>query len=113
MHNLRSARGERLLGIVERCGHYGGLAQSPRHLAQAEAGSRLRVEMPGVVPFPINDRVRSVHVMKANAIDAAPGKSLRLAKSTLLQGKERDEMEEAYAGDVIGLFDRSEIGAPG
>ncbi len=33
------------------------------------------------------------------------GKSLRMAKSTLLMGKDRDEMEEAFAGDVIGLFD--------
>ena len=36
---------------------------------------------------------------------ARSGKSLRLAKSTLLMGKDRGEMDEAYAGDVIGLFD--------
>ena len=33
------------------------------------------------------------------------GKSLRLANSTLLMGKDRAEVEEAYAGDVLGLFD--------
>jgi len=36
---------------------------------------------------------------------ARTGKSVRLANSTLLMGKDRSEMEEAYPGDVIGLFD--------
>jgi peptide chain release factor 3 len=33
------------------------------------------------------------------------GKTLRLTNSTLLMGKDREEAEEAFAGDVIGLFD--------
>ena len=33
------------------------------------------------------------------------GKEIRLARSTLLMGKDREEVEEAYAGDVVGLFD--------
>jgi peptide chain release factor 3 len=33
------------------------------------------------------------------------GKKLRLANSTLLMGKDREEVEEAYPGDVVGLFD--------
>jgi peptide chain release factor 3 len=33
------------------------------------------------------------------------GKSIRLANSTLLMGRDRAEVEEAYAGDVVGLFD--------
>ncbi|MGB0618193.1 MAG: peptide chain release factor 3 [Myxococcota bacterium] len=33
------------------------------------------------------------------------GKPIRLANSTLLMGKERAEIEEAFAGDVVGLFD--------
>jgi peptide chain release factor 3 len=33
------------------------------------------------------------------------GKSFRLANSTLIMGKDREEVEEAYAGDVVGLFD--------
>jgi peptide chain release factor 3 len=33
------------------------------------------------------------------------GKSIRLANSTLLMGKDRTEMAEAFPGDVIGLFD--------
>jgi peptide chain release factor 3 len=36
---------------------------------------------------------------------ARTGKSIRLANSTLLMGKDRIEMEEAFPGDVIGLFD--------
>jgi peptide chain release factor 3 len=36
---------------------------------------------------------------------ARTGKTLRLANSTLLMGKDRAEMAEAFAGDVIGLFD--------
>jgi peptide chain release factor 3 len=33
------------------------------------------------------------------------GKPFRLANSTLIMGKDRQEVEEAYAGDVVGLFD--------
>jgi peptide chain release factor 3 len=33
------------------------------------------------------------------------GKSVRLAYSTLLMGQAREEVEEAYPGDVVGLFD--------
>lgn len=33
------------------------------------------------------------------------GKTLRLANSTLLMGKDRAEVDEAFAGDVVGLFD--------
>lgn len=33
------------------------------------------------------------------------GKRIRLSNSTLLMGKDRAEVEEAYAGDVVGLFD--------
>jgi len=33
------------------------------------------------------------------------GKLIRLTNSTLLMGKDREEAEEAFAGDVIGLFD--------
>jgi peptide chain release factor 3 len=33
------------------------------------------------------------------------GKPVRLANSTLLMGQGREEVEEAFAGDVVGLFD--------
>jgi peptide chain release factor 3 len=33
------------------------------------------------------------------------GKKLRLAKSTLVQARDRESVEEAYPGDVVGLFD--------
>ena len=33
------------------------------------------------------------------------GKSLRLANSTLIMGSDRHEVEVAYPGDVVGLFD--------
>jgi peptide chain release factor 3 len=33
------------------------------------------------------------------------GKKVRLANSTLLMGRDREEVEEAYPGDVVGLFD--------
>jgi peptide chain release factor 3 len=36
---------------------------------------------------------------------ARTGKPFRLANSTLIMGKDRLEVEEAYAGDVVGLFD--------
>ena len=32
-------------------------------------------------------------------------KQVRLARSTLLMAQEREEVDEAYAGDVVGLFD--------
>lgn len=33
------------------------------------------------------------------------GKQVRLARSTLLMAQEREEVDEAFAGDVVGLFD--------
>ena len=33
------------------------------------------------------------------------GKPIRLTNSTLLMGKDRSEVDEAFAGDVVGLFD--------
>jgi len=33
------------------------------------------------------------------------GKTIRLTNSTLLMGKDRIEVDEAFAGDVVGLFD--------
>jgi len=36
---------------------------------------------------------------------ARTGKPIRLSNSTLLMGKDRAEVEEAFAGDVVGLFD--------
>ncbi len=33
------------------------------------------------------------------------GKSIRLAKSTLLMGRDREGVREAFPGDVVGLFD--------
>ena len=33
------------------------------------------------------------------------GKPIRLTNSTLLMGKDREEVDEAFAGDVVGLFD--------
>jgi peptide chain release factor 3 len=51
-------------------------------------------------------RVCSGHFEKgAMARHVRTGKPIRLANSTLLMGKDREEMEEAYAGDVVGLFD--------
>jgi peptide chain release factor 3 len=41
----------------------------------------------------------------ANTTHVRTGKKLRLANSTLIQGKDRAEVEEAFAGDVVGLFD--------
>jgi peptide chain release factor 3 len=38
-------------------------------------------------------------------IHVRTGKTIRLANSTLLMGKDRAEVEEAFAGDVVGLFD--------
>ena len=36
---------------------------------------------------------------------ARTGKSLRLANSTLIMGSDRHEVDSAYPGDVVGLFD--------
>ena len=41
----------------------------------------------------------------ATATLARTGKPVRLANSTLLMGQGREEVEEAFAGDVVGLFD--------
>ena len=41
----------------------------------------------------------------ATAILARTGKPGRRANSTLLMGQGREEVEEAFAGDVVGLFD--------
>ncbi len=41
----------------------------------------------------------------ASATLARTGKPVRLANSTLLMGQGREEVEEAFAGDVVGLFD--------
>jgi len=41
----------------------------------------------------------------ASATLARTGKLVRLANSTLLMGQGREEVEEAFAGDVVGLFD--------
>ena len=40
-----------------------------------------------------------------NATHRRTGKTIRLAKSTLLMGRGREGVEEAYPGDVVGLFD--------
>jgi len=51
-------------------------------------------------------RVCSGHFKKgANTTHVRTGKKLRLSNSTLLMGKDREEVEEAYPGDVVGLFD--------
>ncbi len=41
----------------------------------------------------------------ANTVHTRTGKKIRLAKSTLLMARDRQEIEEAFAGDVVGLFD--------
>jgi peptide chain release factor 3 len=41
----------------------------------------------------------------AEAVIARDGKRVRLAHSTLLMGQDREEVEEAFPGDVVGLFD--------
>jgi len=57
------------------------------------------------------DRVAFVRVCSglfrkgANTIHVRSGKKLRLANSTLLMARDRQEVEEAYPGDVVGLFD--------
>ena len=44
-------------------------------------------------------------VKGATARHVRTGKRIRLANSTLLMGKDREELAEAYPGDVVGLFD--------
>ncbi|MDG1960535.1 MAG: peptide chain release factor 3 [Candidatus Binatia bacterium] len=39
------------------------------------------------------------------AVHRRSGKTMRLSKSTLLMGRGREGVEEAYPGDVVGLFD--------
>ena len=57
------------------------------------------------------DRIAFVRVCSglfrkgANTIHVRSGKKLRLANSTLLMARDRQEVEEAYPGDVVGLFD--------
>jgi peptide chain release factor 3 len=44
-------------------------------------------------------------VKDSAAIHVRTGKKLRLSKSTLVQARDRESLEEAYPGDVVGLFD--------
>jgi peptide chain release factor 3 len=41
----------------------------------------------------------------ANTFHVPSGKKIRLANSTLLMAQDRQEVKEAYPGDVVGLFD--------
>ena len=51
-------------------------------------------------------RICSGHFEKGiSTLHARTGKAVRLANSTLLMGKDRAEMEDAFPGDVVGLFD--------
>jgi peptide chain release factor 3 len=51
-------------------------------------------------------RVCSGHFVKGRQTShVRTGKLLRLTNSTLLMGKDRAEVDEAFAGDVVGLFD--------
>jgi peptide chain release factor 3 len=57
------------------------------------------------------DRVAFVRICSGRfekgrqTIHERTGKPIRMTNSTLLMGKDRVEVEEAYAGDVVGLFD--------
>jgi len=57
------------------------------------------------------DRVAFVRICSgrfkkgSNTIHVPTGKKLRLANSTLLMARDRQEVDEAFPGDVIGLFD--------
>src|SRR5690606_29637251 len=57
------------------------------------------------------DRVAFVRVCSGKFVRGATarhvrsGKNVRLANSTLLMGQGREEVTEAYPGDVVGLFD--------
>ncbi len=44
-------------------------------------------------------------VKGTSTLHVRTGKQLRLTNSTLLMGKDREEVEEAFAGDVVGLYD--------
>jgi peptide chain release factor 3 len=51
-------------------------------------------------------RICSGHFVKdSTACHVRTGKKLRLSKSTLVQARERKSLEDAYPGDVVGLFD--------
>jgi peptide chain release factor 3 len=51
-------------------------------------------------------RICSGHFVKGRQTNhVRTGKPIRLTNSTLLMGKDRAEVEEAFAGDVVGLFD--------
>jgi peptide chain release factor 3 len=51
-------------------------------------------------------RVCAGHFVRGDtATLSRTGKPVRLARSTLLQAQEREIVEEAYPGDVVGLFD--------
>jgi peptide chain release factor 3 len=57
------------------------------------------------------DRVAFVRICSGRfvkgcqTIHTRTGKPIRLTNSTLLMGKDRADVEEAFAGDVVGLFD--------
>jgi peptide chain release factor 3 len=44
-------------------------------------------------------------VKDATTLHVRTGKRVRLARSTLLMAREREEIDEAFPGDVVGLFD--------
>jgi len=44
-------------------------------------------------------------VKDATSVHVRTGKKLRMSKSTLVQARDRASLEEAYPGDVVGLFD--------
>jgi len=51
-------------------------------------------------------RICSGHFVKGSqTLHIRTGKTIRLTNSTLLMGRDRVEVEEAFAGDVVGLFD--------
>ncbi|MBJ21458.1 MAG: peptide chain release factor 3 [bacterium] len=51
-------------------------------------------------------RICSGHFVKGlQTSHVRTGKSIRLTNSTLLMGKDRADVDEAFAGDVVGLFD--------
>ena len=51
-------------------------------------------------------RICSGHFVKGlHTSHVRTGKPIRLTNSTLLMGKDRAEVDEAFAGDVVGLFD--------
>jgi len=51
-------------------------------------------------------RICSGRFVRGNTVrHVRTGKAIRLASSTLLMGQGREEVDEAYPGDVVGLFD--------